>query len=106
MLRLAFTLLIVSITQDTSNVCPSVQAIILRENKSIILTSQIDKVIGRPDICDITVPYRIWAIRSELFIQDILKFIAEIGIYGSSYPWFHPLGFDPHFLHIFSNGTF
>lgn len=64
------------------------------------------KVIGRPDICDIAAPYRIWTIRSKLFIQDILKFVAEIGIYGSDRPRFHPLGPDPHFLHIFPNSTF
>lgn len=67
---------------------------------------QIDKAIGRPDICDITAPYRIWAITNELFIKDILNFVAEIGIFSSNRPWFPPLGFDTHFFNIFPNGTF
>lgn len=66
---------------------------------------QIDKAIGCPYIRDIAAPYRIGAFRCELFIQDILEFVTETGIYGGDHLQSYPLGSNPHFLHVLFNST-
>lgn len=53
--------------------------------KQIHYACQIDKSIGCPDISDITAQYLIEVIKSTVFMQDILKSPAEIGIYDSDH---------------------
>ena len=67
-MRLALAFFIVSITQDTSNVLESVQAMILLEYKSMILV-RLNKSVYRPDISDIRAPNSIWNVLDETVHQ-------------------------------------
>jgi len=42
-------------------------------------------------------------IRVELFVQNVVEFLAEIGILCGCDPGLAPLGTDPHLTHVFSN---
>lgn len=45
---------------------------------------------------------RFWV---KLFIKDVVKLAAEIGVSCSGSPWLDPLGFHAHLFHVSSDGS-
>ena len=61
---------------------------------------QVGKSLMGVDVGNIGAPYGVWPVGVKLLVQDIVQLLAEVGINGSSNPWFNPLGPDSHFPHV------
>lgn len=67
---------------------------------------EVNESVRRPDVGDVRAPDGIGTLGIELFIKDVVKLFAEIGITGGGDPGLDPLGFDPHLTHILADGAF
>lgn len=61
---------------------------------------QVDKAFMGPDISNVCAPDGVRGFRVELFIKDVVKAAAEIGISCGGSPWLDPLGSDTHLFHV------
>ena len=66
---------------------------------------EVNESVRRPDVGDVRAPDGIGTLGIELFVKDVVKLFAEIGITGGGDPGLDPLGFDPHLTHILADGA-
>ena len=64
---------------------------------------QVDKAFMSPDISNVCTPDSIRRFRVKLFVKDVVKLAAEIGVSCSGSPWLDPLGFNTHLFHVSSD---
>lgn len=55
------------------------------------------------DISNVCTPDSIRGFWVKLFIKDVVKLAAEIGVSCSGSPWLDPLGFHAHLFHVSSD---
>ena len=66
---------------------------------------QVGKAFVGVDVGDVGTPYGVGTVGIELFIQDVMQFLAEVGIDGGGNPGFDPLGPDPYLPHVLADGA-
>ena len=57
-------------------------------------------------VSDICTPYRVWLLRREVSVKDVLEPVREILTMGSDGIGFYPTCPDAHFLHVSLNCSF
>ena len=61
---------------------------------------QVGKSLMGVDVGNIGTPYGVRPVRIELLVQNVVQFLAEVGINRGSDPGFDPLSPDSHFPHV------
>lgn len=64
------------------------------------------KAVLRPNVSDVSTPNGIRTFRVKLFIKNVVKFFAEIGVSRCGGPRFNLPGSNAHFAHVFTYGAF